>query len=157
MEKNRNPLVPSSIGFHRLGCVSGLVLATWFALPTQAAAALTATSASPIIIEYCRIRNTRSYVSADRSIELAFTNRRAMTADEIRFSVEYAGRTEHIIDKGTFSQIVRIDHACNGFYNARYRAAPPSCSVDYVQFRDGSVWTLGSSSPAPKCPQSPSG
>jgi hypothetical protein len=157
MEKNRNPRVPSSIGFYRLGCISGLVLATSFALPTQAAAALAVTSVSPIIIEGCRIRNTRSYVSADRSIELAFTNRRAMAADEIRFTVEYAGRSEHIIDKGTFSQNVRIDHAFNGFYNARYRGMPPNCSVDYVRFLDDSVWTPASSSTVPTCPQSPSG
>ena len=72
-----------------------------------------------------------------------------MPADEVRFTVEYAGRTEHIIDRGTFSQNVRIDHAFNGFYNARYRGPSPRCTVDYVEFRDESVWMAESPSSAP--------
>jgi K+-transporting ATPase KdpF subunit len=104
-------------------------------------------SLNPIIIDECRIDNTRSYVSADRPVVLAFTNRQATSADEIRFTVEYAGRTEHIIDRGTFSQNVRIDHAFSGFYNARYRGVPPTCMVDYVEFRDGSSWSATAASP----------
>lgn len=96
---------------------------------------------NPIIIDECRINNAHSYVSADRPLVLAFTNRRATPADEIRFTVKYGDRTEHIVDRGTFSQNVRIDHAFSGFYNERYQGLPPSCTVDYVEFRDGSVWT----------------
>jgi hypothetical protein len=102
---------------------------------------------NPIVIDECHITNTRSYVSADRPIAVAFTNRRATPAEEIRFTVEYAGRTEHVVDKGTFSQNVRVDHAFRGFYNERYQAVPPSCTVDYVEFRDGSVWTATTPSP----------
>jgi hypothetical protein len=109
--------------------------------------AIVIVSMNPIVIDDCRIVNARSYVSADRPLVLAFTNRRATPADEIHFTVRYAGRTEHIVDRGVFSQNVRIDHAFPGFYNARYWAAPPSCSVDYVEFRDGSVWTATTSAP----------
>jgi hypothetical protein len=104
-------------------------------------------SLNPVIIDECRINNTRSYVSANRPLVLAFTSRAATPADEIRFTVEYDGRTEHIVDRGTFSRDVRIDHAFNGFYNARYQGAPPSCTVDYVEFRDGSIWAATAPSP----------
>jgi hypothetical protein len=96
---------------------------------------------SPITIDQCHVANTRSYVSAGKPIALGFTNLRAIPADEIRFRVEYDGRTEQIVDRGTFSQNVRVDHAFSGFYNARYQGPPPSCSVDYVEFGDGTVWT----------------
>jgi hypothetical protein len=104
-------------------------------------------SLNPIVIDECRITNTRSYVSVDKPVVLAFTNRRATPAEEIHFTVRYAGRTEQIVDKGTFSQNVRIDHAFRGFYNQRYQASSPSCAVDYVEFRDGSVWTAATPSP----------
>jgi hypothetical protein len=104
-------------------------------------------SLNPIIIDDCHVNNTRSYISADRPVVLAFTNRQATPADEIRFTVEYAGRTEHIVDRGTFSENVRIDHAFSGFFNARYQGAPPTCTVDYVEFRDGSIWTAAAPSP----------
>jgi hypothetical protein len=103
---------------------------------------------NPVVIEECRIDNTRSYVSADRPLVLAFTNRRATPADEVHVTVRYAGRTEHIVDRGIFSRDVRIDHAFRGFYNARYLAAPPTCTVDYVEFQDGSTWTATAPSPA---------
>jgi hypothetical protein len=81
---------------------------------------------------------------------LAFTNRRAMPAQEVRFTVEYGGHTEHIVDRGTFSQNVRIDHSFNGFFNVRYRGPAPSCTVDYVEFQDASVWMAGSPTAAPE-------
>jgi hypothetical protein len=145
-------IASSFVVFHRFARVSILVLALWCAVLAQGAEALAVTSFNPIVIGECRIRNTRSYVSAFKPIELTFTNRRATPADEIRFTVEYAGRTEHISDVGTFSQGIWIDHAFNGFYNVRYRGPSPSCSIDYVEFRDGSVWRAEGASSAPKCP-----
>lgn len=96
---------------------------------------------SPIAVDECRVANTRSYVSVGNPLALGFTNLRATPADEVHFSVEYAGRTEHVVDRGTFSQNVRIGHAFSGFFNARYQGAPPSCTIDYVEFADGTVWT----------------
>ena len=129
---------------------AGLALVVWCALLPQATAALAVTSLSPIVIDGCRVSNTRSYVSAFRPLEIAFTNRRGSPADEVRFTVEYAGHTEHVVDRGTFSQNVQIDHAFDGFYNVRYRDESPICNVEYAQFRDDSVWAAASSSPAPR-------
>ena len=95
---------------------------------------------SPITVDECRVANTRSYVSASKPVALGFTNLRAIPADEIRFRVEYAGRTEQVVDRGTFSPNVRIDHDFSGFFNARFQGSP-SCTVDYVEFSDGTVWT----------------
>jgi hypothetical protein len=65
-----------------------------------------------------------------------------MPADEIWFTIEYGGRTEHLTDKGIFSPNVRIAHEFNGFYNTKYHAPTPSgCSVDYVHFSNGSSWS----------------
>jgi hypothetical protein len=141
------------IALRRLARIVGIALAVYYALLLQSTAALAITSFNPVVINDCRISNTRSYVSSYKPVELVFTNRRATPADEIHFTVEYAGRAEHIIDRGTFSQNVRVDHAFNGFYNAPYRDSPPTCSIDYVQFRDGSVWRAAVPSPAPQCPQ----
>ena len=129
----------------------GIVALVWGALLTQGTAALAITSINPVTINDCRISNTRSYVSAYKPIVLVFTNRRAVPADEVRFTVEYGGRTEHVSDRGTFSQNVRIEHAFSGFYNVRYGSPPPNCTVDYVEFRDGTVWTPTPPSPAPAC------
>lgn len=134
----------------KIARVAGLVAALWGAMLMQSTAALAVTSVSPITISDCRIKNSRSYVSAYRPVIVEFTNQRAMSVDEIRFTVEYAGHTEHIVDKGTFAQNVKIDHAFNGFYNELYYDESPSCSVDYIEYADGTVWTASSPSPAPK-------
>jgi hypothetical protein len=129
---------------------TSLALVVWCALLPQVTAALAVTSSSPVVIDDCRISNTRSYVSAFRPVVLAFTNRRATPAEEVRFTVEYAGRTEHLVDRGNFSQDVRVEHAFDGFFNARYRAQSPTCRVDYVEFADASTWAATSPPPAPK-------
>lgn len=121
--------------------IAGAALAASFALVTQRTAASAVTSPSPIAVNDCRISNTRAFVSTYRPVALVFTNHGSVPANEIRFSVEYAGHTEHIIDKGTFAQNVRIEHTFSGFYNVRFDGSSPRCSVDYVEFVDGSVWT----------------
>ncbi len=122
--------------------IAGFVLATACALLLQPAAATAATSPVPVDINECRIVGNRAYVSAYKPIVLSFTNRAAVAANIVRFSVVYAGLTERIVDRGTFSQNVRIDHTFEGFYDAPYRgAAPSSCRVDYVSFSDGTVWS----------------
>lgn len=120
-----------------------IVLAVAGALLSQNAVGLAAAGTDPIRLDDCRITNTRSYVSAYKPITLSFTNLRASTADNIRFVVQYAGRTEHITDKGTFAQNVTVTHAFSGFYNSRYvGAAPSSCTVEFAHFLDGSTWAV---------------
>jgi hypothetical protein len=134
----------------RIG-IAAASLAAWYVLFARGGAALAAGSPNPISVEQCRINNSRSYVSAYRPLVVAFTNRAPVAADEVRFTIEYAGRTEHIVDKGTFAQNVRIDHSFDGFYNVPYRGPAANCTVDYVRFRDGTVWTAAASSPMPTC------
>jgi hypothetical protein len=129
---------------------AGLGLVAWCALLLQGTAALAVTSFGPVVIDDCRISNARSYVAAFKPVVLAFINRQTTPADEVRFTVEYDGRTEHVVDRGTFSQNVRIEHAFDGFHNARYRDASPTCSVDYVEFQDASSWAAASAPPAPQ-------
>jgi hypothetical protein len=147
MSTNRKPLVSNKTALYRKTLVAGLALIVWCAL---AQAALAVSSRTPVVVDDCRITNTRSYVSAFRPLMLAFTNRRAMPAEEVRFTVQYGGHTEHIVDRGTFAQNVRIDHAFNGFFNVRYAGPAPTCRVDYVEFRDASVWMAGSPAAAPE-------
>jgi hypothetical protein len=120
-----------------------IALAAAGALLSQNVVGLAQTATDPIRLDDCRIMNTRSYVSAYKPITLSFTNLRASSADNIRFVVQYAGRTEHITDKGTFAQNVTVTHAFNGFYNSRYvGAALCSCTVEYAHFSDGSTWEV---------------
>jgi hypothetical protein len=122
-------------------CIIALAVAG--ALLSQSAQGLAAIAADPIRLDDCRITNTHSYVSAYKPITLSFTNLRPSSADEVRFVVQYVGRTEHITDKGTFAQNVTVTHAFNGFYNSRYLGATPSsCTVEYAHFLDGSTWTV---------------
>ncbi len=119
----------------------------WPALGSPASAAATH---HPIKIDDCHVSNGRSFVSAYKPVAISFTNRNAMTAEVVGFTVVYAGRTERIIDKGSFFRDVQIDHAFDGFYNAPYLGpAPTSCRVDYVDFSDGSVWNLDAATPLP--------
>jgi hypothetical protein len=144
----RKLLVPNTT-FRRSARVAVLALIAWCAL-ARGAAALAVSPRTPVVVDDCRIANTRSYVSAYRPLMLAFTNRRATPAEEVRFTVQYGGHTEHIVDRGIFSQNARIDHSFNGFFNVQYRGPAPSCKVDYVKFQDASVWTAGASSAAPE-------
>jgi hypothetical protein len=115
--------------------IAGFVLATGCALLLQPDAAMAATPLAPVDINECRIIGNRADVSAYKPIVLSFTNRRATAANVVAFTIDYAGRTERIIDRGTFTQNVQIDHAFAGFYNVRYRGPSPSvCRVDYVGF-----------------------
>jgi hypothetical protein len=129
--------------------IAGFALATGCALLLQPCAAKAATLSAPVEIDRCRIVGNRADVSAYKPIVLSFTNRRAIAANVVGFTIVYAGLTERIIDRGTFIQNVRIDHAFDGFYDERYRGAAPSvCRVDYVGFSDGTAWAA-SVAPAP--------
>jgi hypothetical protein len=130
--------------------IAGFVLATGCALLLQPAAAMAATLPTPVDIDECRIVGNRADVSAYKPIVLSFTNRRATAAKIVAFTIGYSGRTERIIDRGTFTQNVQIDHAFAGFYNVRYRGPSPSvCRVDYVGFADGTAWPAPAAAPAP--------
>ncbi len=77
-----------------------------------------------------------------------FTNRSAVTADVVRFTV-YVGTGSKpltITESGTFSPGVAIDREDTlGSRNSLTRPVTPSCTVSYVHFTDGSSWTAPSS------------
>src|ERR1700674_3803677 len=126
--------------------VSGSVLA----LRTTAFAA----SSDPIRIDDCYVVNNRSYVSPYKSLVLTFTNRRAVPADEVHFTVEYAGKTAHITDTGIFSQNIGIHHSFSPFQGSRYHGKlPDSCTVDYVHYSDSTLWTPQSPAPTAARPE----
>jgi hypothetical protein len=130
--------------------IAGFVLAIGCALPLQPAAAKATTSPAPVDINQCRIVGNRAFVLAYKPIVLSFTNRQAMVANVVGFTVVYAGLTERIIDRGTFVQSVRINHTFDGFFDVPYRGpAPSSCRVDYVGFSGGTAWPAPSAAPVP--------
>jgi hypothetical protein len=114
--------------------------------------ALAASSSDPIRIDDCHILDSRFY--AHRSLALTFTNRRSIAADEVRFTITYAGKMAQVADKGTFSPGIGIHHGFDAFPSALYYYYgfwPKDCVVDYVHYSDGSVWTpLPSSTPHPR-------
>jgi hypothetical protein len=132
-----------------LGRLAAIALIICTLVLAQDDAALAASASDPISINDCHVNNSRTYVSAYKPLALTFTNRRVVAADEIRFTVEYAGIKGHISDTGTFSQNIGIHHAFSAFNGSLYNGGrPKSCTVDYVHFKDGTVWTP-QPSPAP--------
>ena len=109
----------------------------------QGGRTLAAPPADPIRIDDCHILNPRFYAPFSESLALTFTNRRPIAADEVRFTVDYAGRDVHITDDGRFSANVGIHHAFDIFPTILYYYYglwPKECTVDYVHFSDSSVW-----------------
>jgi|GEM_PF-5396105 len=64
--------------------------------------AFAASASDPISINDCHINNSRAFVSAYKPLAITFTNRRAVAADEVRFTFEYASKTAHVDDTGTW-------------------------------------------------------
>jgi hypothetical protein len=110
---------------------------------TQNGLALGASPADPIRIDDCHITNPRFYAPFSKSLALTFTNRRSIAADEVRFTVEYAGRMVHVTDTGTFSTNIGIHRTFDAFPASLYYYYgfwPKNCTVDYVRYSDGSIW-----------------
>ncbi len=104
--------------------------------------ALAASLSDPVIINDCHINNSRAYISAYKPLAITFSNRRPIAADEVHFTVEYGAKTAHIVDTGTFSQNIGIHHAFDAFTGLlSYGFSPKRCTVNYVHFMDGTVWT----------------
>ena len=122
----------------RVIVVVALVLGSFSATP---AAAQSLPGNPPIEIKQCRIQNSRGFVAPYRSMLLTFLNRNDVAADEVRFNVQYNGRTEHVTDRGIFSRGAMIVHQLEGLWNAPFAgSAPTSCAIEHVHFQDGSSW-----------------
>lgn len=128
------------------------------------AAIATADVAPPIKIQSCSVLQYQSPRPAFRSrywydygfagplvpygspftdgITISFINTSSGVADRVVFGVNYRGDFERVIDAGTFSPNVTIDHAFADVFSgyAYLGPKPNSCSVRVVRFKDGSVW-----------------
>lgn len=73
-------------------------------------------------------------------VEIRYVNRAAQTATRVAFVVNYRGDVERIIDAGTFSPGVTIDHTFGQFTGDVWLGAKPNvCRVAAVRYADGSV------------------
>jgi hypothetical protein len=74
-------------------------------------------------------------------LRIAFINRGPQVASRVAFLVNYRGDVQHVIDAGTFSPNVTIDHTFGEFTGDAWLGPKPNvCRAVAVRFRDGSVW-----------------
>jgi hypothetical protein len=74
-------------------------------------------------------------------IQIAYVNHASQPAKRVAFETNYRGNIQHIIDAGTFSPGVTINHTF-GDYTGLAWLGPNlnSCRVVAVRFADGSDW-----------------
>jgi hypothetical protein len=77
-------------------------------------------------------------------ISISYVNRSEKVADRIVFEVDYRGERERIIDAGTFSPNVTIEHTFGNFTGQAYLGPTPNyCRAVVVRYKDGTVWRAG--------------
>jgi hypothetical protein len=74
-------------------------------------------------------------------IRIVYMNVAPTAANRVAFMVNYRGDMQRIIDAGTFSPNVKIDHTFGNFSGDAYLGPRPNaCTARAVRFVDGSVW-----------------
>lgn len=75
-------------------------------------------------------------------LAISYVNTSDKVADRIVFGVNYRGDFERVVDAGTFSPNVTIDHTFADVFSgyAYIGSKPNSCVVRVVRFKDGSTW-----------------
>jgi hypothetical protein len=74
-------------------------------------------------------------------IRIVYMNVAPKVANRVAFSVNYRGDMQRIVDAGTFSPNVKIDHTFGNFSGDAYLGPRPNtCTARAVRFVDGSVW-----------------
>jgi len=78
-------------------------------------------------------------VSGSASTAISFENEAPATVASVTFAVTDGRTTSQIVDKGTFSSGVSIDHS---FITPEFQndVSDVTCSVQSVAFTDGSTW-----------------
>jgi hypothetical protein len=73
------------------------------------------------------------------STTISFINQAPATVASVTFAVSDGRTTDQIVDKGTFSSGVTIDHQ---FITPQFQddLTDVTCSVNSVAFTDGSIW-----------------
>jgi hypothetical protein len=119
-------------------------------------AASAQTSSAPITITSCRVQqyqgvqnrrfwypwSSRPYGSIyTDGLEISYVNQSPLTASRVVFSVNYRGDIEHVVDAGTFSSGVSIDHTFGQFTGLAFLGTRPnSCRVAAVRYTNGTAW-----------------
>ena len=75
--------------------------------------------------------------SAVNTLEVSFVNHAPVAAKDVRITVNFAGATQTIDDRGTFSPNVAIEHT---FAPIGFGDGAAQCSVASVDFADGTNW-----------------
>jgi hypothetical protein len=70
------------------------------------------------------------------AIRVSFVNRASQPIASVNFAVSDGTLTQQIVDTGTFSRGVTIDHT----FTAVAFSGPVNCAVRSVAFADGSTW-----------------
>ena len=104
----------------------------------------------PIGVTRCDVVESAPVLPADAAfpqsygstLEISFVHHAAIAAKVVRILVSYAGGTQTIVDRGTFSQNVAIDHAFDP-RTAAFGGGGAQCTVSSVQFADGTTWQNG--------------
>jgi hypothetical protein len=74
-------------------------------------------------------------------IRIVYVNHAPQVANRVAFLVNYRGDIQRIIDVGTFSPNVSINHTFGEFTGDAWLGPKPNaCRVVAVRFVDGSVW-----------------
>ena len=112
---------------------------------TLAALTLALTVANPINIATCTVDPVVAQTSGDVStsetiatqIHITFANTGSKPISSVSFAVDEDGKTNTILDRGTFSPGVAISH----YWRGDRTLEAISCNVNAVLFADGSSWT----------------
>ena len=74
-------------------------------------------------------------------LHIAYVNKTQKVANRVAFVVNYRGDVQHVVDVGTFSPGVTIDHSFGQFTGLAFLGTRPNtCRVAAVRFTDGTVW-----------------
>jgi hypothetical protein len=146
----------------RVRSVAAVVLAG--SLNLTAGVAARAQVAAPIKIQSCSVLQYQPSRLVDRSrywydygfagpfvpagspytdgIAISFVNTSAAVVDRVVFGVNYRGDFERVIDAGTFSPNVNINHTFADVFSgyAYLGPKPNACAPRVVRFKDGSIW-----------------
>jgi hypothetical protein len=125
--------------------------------PLYGGPAAAQTSSSPIHVSSCTVlqavRAPRPFfwypwaVSPNApwtdGLKISYVNTSHLTADRVLFLVNYRGDKERVIDAGTFSPNVTINHEFGQFTGDAYLGPRPNtCRVGVVRFSNGTVWQM---------------
>jgi hypothetical protein len=135
--------------------VSGLLIAA-LAAGVKSGANAQARSSAPVTVTECSVLQYRAthlhpfwrpfgpypYGSVyTDGLRIVFVNHAEKTASRVAFRVNYRGDVRQVIDVGTFSPAVTIDHLFGEFTGDAWLGPKPNaCGVVAVRYADGSYW-----------------